>query len=184
MNSANIRYILYERSGFLTTKTKKIVFSALMASLVCVATMIVRIPTPMQGYIHLGDAVVLLCGWTLGPLCGFCSAAIGSALADMLSGYMIYAPATFFIKGLSALVGWVLYIHIFKKKKTVWGLVISAIAAELLMVGLYYIFEGFMYGFAASLVNIPANLIQAAGGIVFGTVLMKALWEKLFEIND
>ena len=155
-----------------------------MASLACVATMIISIPTPLQGYIHLGDAIVLLCGWTLGPVYGVAAAAIGSALADTLSGYLVYAPATFVIKGLSALVGWFLYILISKKKKGIWGLVISAIAAELLMVALYYVFEGFMYGFAASLVNIPANLIQAAGGVIFGAVLMKALWERLFDTNN
>ena len=138
----------------------------------------------MQGYIHLGDAIVLLCGWTLGPIYGVAAAAVGSALADMLSGYLVYAPATFVIKGLSALVGWLVYILMSKKKKSIWGLVISAIAAELLMVALYYVFEGFMYGFAASLVNIPANLIQGAGGVIFGTVLMKALWERLFDTNN
>ena len=169
---------------FLNTKTKKIVYSALMASLACVATMIISIPTPLQGYIHLGDAIVLLCGWTLGPIYGVAAAAIGSALADMLSGYLVYAPATFVIKGLSALVGCLVYILMSKKKKSIWGLVISAIAAELLMVALYYVFEGFMYGFAASLVNIPANLIQGAGGVIFGTVLMKALWERLFDTNN
>ena len=152
-----------------------------MASFACVATMIIRIPTPMQGYIHLGDAIVLLCGWILGPVYGALSAAIGSALADMLSGYMIYAPATFVIKGLSALVGWLIYIPMSKKKKSLARLIISALAAELIMVSLYYIFEGFMYGFVVSLVNIPANLIQGAGGVVFGTVLMKALWERVFD---
>ena len=165
----------------MNSKTKKIVFSALMASFACVATMIIRIPTPMQGYIHLGDAIVLLCGWILGPVYGALSAAIGSALADMLSGYMIYAPATFVIKGLSALVGWLIYIPMSKKKKSLARLIISALAAELIMVSLYYIFEGFMYGFVVSLVNIPANLIQGAGGVVFGTVLMKALWERVFD---
>lgn len=138
----------------------------------------------MQGYIHLGDAIVLLCGWTLGPVYGVVSAAVGSALADVLSGYFIYAPATFVIKGLSALVGWLLYIPFARKKKSISWLIISAFAAELLMVALYYLFEGFVYGFGASLVNIPANLIQAAGGIVFGSVLMKSLWERLFDTNN
>ncbi len=150
-----------------------------MASFACVATMIIKIPSPMQGYIHLGDTVVLLCGWALGPVYGFCSAAIGSALADVLSGYMVYAPATFVIKGLVALVGWAIYIPLSKKKKDIFGLIVSAIIAELCMVALYYIFEGFMYGFVPSIVNIPANLMQALGGVVFGVVLMKAIGKHL-----
>ena len=36
---------------------RKIIFAALMAALTTVATMIIRIPTPTQGYIHLGDGM-------------------------------------------------------------------------------------------------------------------------------
>ena len=43
--------------------TRRIVTAALMASLVCVATMIVKIPSPLKGYLNLGDCVVLLSGW-------------------------------------------------------------------------------------------------------------------------
>ena len=39
---------------------RKIIFAALMAALTTVATMIIRIPTPTQGYIHLGGMVLLL----------------------------------------------------------------------------------------------------------------------------
>ena len=86
------------------TKTQKIVFSALLASLVCVATMIIKIPSPLKGYINLGDCVVLLSGWILSPVYGFLAAGVGSGLADIFSGYAVYAPATFIIKGLMALV--------------------------------------------------------------------------------
>ena len=48
-------------------KLYKIIVAAMMAALACVATMIIRIPSPMQGYVNLGDAVVLMCGWILGP---------------------------------------------------------------------------------------------------------------------
>ena len=47
---------------------RKIIFAALMAALTTVATMIIRIPTPTQGYIHLGDGMVLLCGAQENPL--------------------------------------------------------------------------------------------------------------------
>ena len=84
--------------------------AALFASLVCVATMIVKIPSPMKGYLNLGDCVVLLCGWLLSPLYGFLAAGLGSALADLFSGYIIYAPATFIIKGGMALIAY--YCHL------------------------------------------------------------------------
>lgn len=148
----------------MVNKTKKIVFSALLASLVCVATMVIKIPSPLSGYINLGDGVVLLCGWFLGPVYGFLAAAVGSALADLFYGYMVYVPATFVIKGAVALIACVLS----KKTKKF----IGAIAAEAVMVAGYYVFEGFLYGFGASLVNIVPNIVQATAGIIVGLLLI------------
>mgnify|MGYP004671995547 CR=1 FL=1 len=45
-------------------KVKKLVFSALMAALVYAATMMIQIPSPMNGYVNLGDCFVLLSGWS------------------------------------------------------------------------------------------------------------------------
>jgi uncharacterized membrane protein len=73
-----------------------------------------------------------------------------------------------------ALVAWVVYRKM-KKTHNMILLCVSAILAELLMVGGYYLFEGILYGFIPSLANIPANLIQALGGIIFGIVLNKAI---------
>ena len=78
--------------------------AAMLAALACVATMIIKIPTPLKGYVNLGDCVVLLCGSILSPAYAFLAAGIGSGLADVLSGYLVYAPATFAIKGAMALV--------------------------------------------------------------------------------
>ena len=63
--------------------TKKVVTASMLAALVCVATMIIKIPSPLKGYINLGDCIVLLSGWLLSPLYGFLAAGIGSALADI-----------------------------------------------------------------------------------------------------
>ena len=49
---------------------KKLVTAALLAAMTCVATMIIKIPTPTFGYIHPGDGFVLLCGVVLGSLPG------------------------------------------------------------------------------------------------------------------
>ena len=85
-------------------KLRKLVFSALFAALTCAATIIIQIPAYMNGYLNLGDCFVLLSGFVLGPLYGFCAAGIGSCLADIITGYGIYAPASFLIKGLVALI--------------------------------------------------------------------------------
>ena len=159
----------------MNSRTKKIVMAALMAALTCVATMIIKIPSPLKGYLNLGDCIILTAGWLLSPGYGFLSAGLGSALADLFSGYVIYAPATFVIKGLMAVVAFYGFKLLNKRLGNIFAKIISGIAAEILMVLGYYVFEGFMYGFIPSAVNIPANGVQGIAGLIIGIVLMKVL---------
>ncbi|MBQ3110493.1 MAG: ECF transporter S component [Clostridia bacterium] len=156
-------------------KTKRIVNAALFAALICIATMIIKIPSPFKGYMNLGDSVVLLSGWLLPPFYSFFAAAIGSALADIFSGYIIYAPVTFVIKGIMAICANL----IFKKTHNLIGVtaaaVIGGITAECLMAAGYYIFEGIFYGFIPSLAGVPANIVQGAAGLITGLLLLKLL---------
>mgnify|MGYP003295266338 CR=1 FL=1 len=69
--------------------TQRIIISSMLASLVCVATMIIKLPSPLGGYINLGDCIVLLCGWILNPVYAFFAAAIGSALAACAGFFMV-----------------------------------------------------------------------------------------------
>ena len=157
--------------------TQRIVMAALLAALTCVATMIIKIPSPLKGYLNLGDCVVLLAGWMLSPTYGFLAAGLGSALADMFSGYVTYVPATFVIKGLMALIAFYVFKLLHSKLGNISSRIISGIVAEVVMVAGYFIFEGFLYGFGPSLVNIPANVIQGIAGLIIGTILVK-VFEK------
>ncbi len=157
------------------TKTKKLVLAALLAAITCVATMLVKIPTPLKGYANLGDCVVLLSGWMLSPAYGFVAAGLGSALADLFSGYALYAPATFVIKGLMALVAYLTY-RLFKKwLRPLLARLLGGLLSECLMVLGYFLFEGVLYGFLPSAVNIPANAIQGVVGLALGVLLASAL---------
>ena len=160
------------------TRTEKIVMASLFAALCCVATMIIKIPSPLKGYLNLGDCVVLLSAWIFPPAYGFLAAGIGSALADIFSGYVIYAPATFIIKGLMALVAFYGFKILDGKMPKISAQIISGAVAEIIMILGYFVFEGFMYGFGVSLVNIPANAVQGVAGLVLGICLI-----KIFEKN-
>lgn len=152
--------------------TEKIVISAMFASLVCVATMIVKIPSPLNGYINLGDAFVLLAGWFISPIYGFLAAGIGSALADLFSGYVSYAPATFLIKGIMAIIAFYGFKLIGGKAHKIIARLISGFAAEIFMVLGYYLFEGVLYGFIPSVVNILPNAVQGLAGIIAGCLMI------------
>lgn len=155
------------------SKTKDIVMAALLAALTCVATMIIKIPSPMKGYINLGDSIVLVSGWLLSPAWGFLAAGLGSALADILSGYVIYGPATFLIKGLMALVAFYGFKLLHNRCGNLVSRIISGIGAEAVMMVGYFLFAGFLYGFGPAALNIPANAVQGVAGIVIGIVLVK-----------
>ena len=161
----------------MNTKTKKIVIAALMAALTCVATMVIKIPSPLNGYLNLGDCIVLMTGCILPPVYGFLASGLGSALADIFSGYANYAPATFIIKGIMALITYYGFKSLHKRIGNLPSRIISGIIAEFEMVLGYYIFEGLLYGFVSSVVNIPANVVQGIAGLIIGTVLIR-IFEK------
>ena len=149
----------------------------MLAALTCVAAMVIKIPSPMNGYINLGDCIVLLSGWLLSPVYGFFAAGMGSALADLFSGYAAYAPATFLIKGLMALIACG-GVKLFQKRvDKQFSRIISGVTAELFMIAGYWLFEGFLYGFISSAVNIPANGLQGLAGLILGILLIH-IFEK------
>ena len=160
-----------------TSKIQKLTIAALFAALTCVATMIIKIPTPgTGGYIHPGDALVILCGIFLGPVYGGLAAGMGSALADLLGGYFIYAPITFIIKGLVAVVVFIVYhkLSVIIKASTI-RCVICGIFSTLIVVCGYFIYEVFLYNTAGAVANIPANLIQGASGLIISSILLPIL---------
>ena len=155
--------------------TKKIVFAALLTALACVATMIIKIPTPLGGYIHAGDAVVVLAGFLLGPVWGALAAGLGSGLADVISGYVLYAPGTFVIKAVVALLaGWIIGTKLIKNEFA--KALVAGIIGGIVMVGGYMLYEAVFMGFGVgAAANIPMNCIQGAFGAVAGAALYIAL---------
>ena len=155
--------------------TKKIVFAALLAALACVATMIIKIPTPLGGYIHAGDAVVVLAGFLLGPVWGALAAGLGSCLADVILGYVLYAPGTFVIKAVVALLaGWIIGTKLIKNEFA--KALVAGIIGGIVMVGGYMLYEAVFMGFGVgAAANIPMNCIQGAFGAVAGAALYIAL---------
>lgn len=152
-------------------RIRKLVFSAMLAALVCVATLVIAIPTPGGGYVNPGDCFVLLCGWLLGPWYGAAAAGIGSMLTDIFAGYAAWAPGTLLIKALMGFLAAVLY-RLLKRRFS--GLLIGALASELWMVLGYYLYAALLLDNAAgALLSIPGNLIQGSFGILLGLLLMR-----------
>ena len=148
---------------------KKLTCSGLMAALICVLTMFPHIPIPAgSGYIHLGDGIILLAVMLVGPL-AIPAAAIGSMLADIFSGYALYAPATCVIKGAVAFIAWLMY-----RKGNIARTVLAFVLAEIAMVAGYFVFEWFVAREYA-VVDILGNTIQGISGIALGVAFTYAV---------
>lgn len=157
-------------------KIQKLVSAALFAAIICVATFIVKIPSPAtNGYFNLGDCFVILAGLLLSPVYGALAAGIGSALADILSGYAQYAPPTFVIKALMALAVYFIF-KAFRTNKKLFPVIISGFVAETIMVLGYFAYEAtiLQYGLAAA-GSIFSNVMQGLIGIAASTAVYTAL---------
>ena len=95
---------------------------------------------------------------------------MGIALADVLSPYVIYAPATFIIKAFIALCGALAFRLSKGKKLSVLIIAAFSVLGEAVMVLGYLLFELAIYGTGA-LASIPGNLTQAAAGVITSTLL-------------
>lgn len=161
-------------------KTLKLVMTALMAAMTCIATMIITIPSPMNGYIHLGDGLVLLSGILLGPIYGGAAAGIGSMFSDLLLGYPHYSLPTLIIKAFAAVAGGIIFnlcCHkkILNKFYTV-PLILAGIAGGIIVTVGYFFVASLLFGEGvAALSSVPGNLLQNLFGIIVSCVLMPVL---------
>lgn len=169
-------------------KTKQLVLTALFAALTCAATAVVHIPSPLGGYFHLGDTVVLLGAFLLTPLCGALAGGIGAALADLLLSFVLYSPATLLVKALTVLTAGAIF-RTFPHRRIL-GAALGAAAGELVMAAGYFLYEWILYGLGGSAesllaVNLPQAGVSTLAATLLFLVLEKAhLTEKLLGGND
>ncbi len=164
-------------------KLQKLISAALFTAIICVATYVVQIPMPATGgYVNLGDCFVLTAGLFLGAGYGAIAAGLGSALADIIAGYAQYAPATFIIKALMAVIVFFVY-KAFKKslsgRFSAVAKLIGGICAEAVMVLGYFGYEAVIlkYGIGAA-GSILGNVMQGIVGIAAAVALSTA-FEKV-----
>ena len=156
----------------------RLVMASVLAALSCAATLVLTVPSPTGGYMNLGDTVVLLGAYLLGPWWGAAAGGIGSMLADLMAGYALYAPATLLIKGTMAFLAALLYRVLGKKGMAV---ILCGAAAEAIMVFGYWFYDGLLMGsLAGAAVGIPSNLMQAAFGLAASTALTLALKKSAY----
>ena len=158
---------------------RRLIFAALFASIIFVATSYLKVPLPIMGYVHLGDGIIFLAATLLPLPYAIGAAAIGASFADLMAGYTQYMLATFVLKALTA--------AFFSSRK---GKCISVrnltalVPAVIINVGGYYLFEALLYkSFVSPVVSIPFNAIQTiCGAVIF--VALGAMIDKTKPLSD
>ena len=145
------------------TNTKLICITGIFSALVFVITAYLHIPT-YNGYVHCGDGLIFIAACILPMPYSVAVGVVGAMLADLLTGFAIWAPGSMIIKGLLALLFTCKSSKIITKR----NLFMLVPAALISAVG-YYLYEALITGnFIASLSGIPASLVQAvASSIVY-----------------
>jgi len=155
-------------------RTKEICASGLMIALVAIGTMIFQIPvSSTSGYIHLGDSLILLVAVFFGKKQGMIAGGIGSALADILSGFAHWALFTLIIKGIMGfLIG---SIADFPKTNGKFLSVRNVVGG---VVGISWMVFGYFIGgsilkssVAIALLSIPENILQGVMGYAIFVVV-------------
>ena len=137
-------------------KTKKLIFAALFAALTCVATMIIKVPTPTMGYIHPGDSIVLLSGFLLGKL------------SEVSGGKQAAFTA------ISGVVG---------EAFMVFGYFVFEIFLMALAAGDGFSSTSLAAGLASSASGVPFNIVQGLFGVILSTILYPLLKKPLAQYS-
>ena len=137
--------------------------SGIFSALVFVVTAYLHIPT-YNGYVHCGDGIIFLAACMLPLPYSVIIGALGAMLADLLTGFAIWAPGSMVIKGLMALLFCCKTSRIITKRN-----LLMLLPAALISIAGYYVYEGIITGsFVAALAGIPGSAVQAvASSIVF-----------------
>jgi len=149
---------------------------ALFAALICIVTMLIVFPIPAtQGFINIGDAIVMITALLFGPIVGSLAGGIGSMLADLFLGYTLYAPATLIIKGLEGLIVGLIANPRNKSARLDYRDFLGVIAGGLVMVFGYFLYEIILFGLEIALLEIFLNgLIQFGLGSLIALIFIFA----------
>ncbi len=154
-----------------STNVREITVMALTSALVFVLTRSVQIATPAQGYIHLGDAGIVFAALTFGPTVAAVAGGLGTALADLTSGYVQWAVFSLLVHGFQ---GWAVAKLARADASPARTAAAMGISALIVVVG-YFIAGTILVGVGGAVSEVVPNLIQGISGGLIGLPLYLAV---------
>ncbi|MCK9546935.1 MAG: ECF transporter S component [Sphaerochaeta sp.] len=153
----------------------KIAVTAVLTAVVVVFTMIVRIPTA-KGYLNLCDVAICFIAFTFGPTSAFIAAGLGTALADLISGYAQWAPISFAVHGLEGLlIALIVRSRNGSEASIVKKILAGIVCMATVSLGYFALSALFISTVAVAAAEIPGNLAQSAVGFVLGLGVSSAV---------
>ena len=165
-----------------TERIRSLCETALFIAIVFLGVFIIKFPGPF-GYAHIGDSMIFLSVLMLGGKRGAIAGGLGAAIADIVSGYTIWAVPTLICKALmAALMGVIIKQHLFGLKgRMLW---ITAALAGGIAQGFAFVFFWFvLFGKAAAVAAVPGLTFQTVSGIIIAFVLSEALQKTALRRN-
>lgn len=153
--------------------TKDMVITSILIGLVFIFTMFINIRLPISingGLIHTGNVMLFVAAINFGKKKGAISGAFGMAIFDIVTGWTLWAPFTFVIRGV---MGYIIgSISQRKQGKSSLYNILGITIAGIWMISGYYLTEVILYGnFIVPVTSIPGNLVQIIVGAVLGLPL-------------
>lgn len=160
-----------------TSKTiREMVQIALMTAITYLAVSFLHIPYGSGGVVHLGDSMIFVAAILLGTRTAVISGALGMTMFDAFSGYMSYAPYTFVIKAVMALIVGLIANSGHAKGKSLVKNIIGIVLAGVWGVAGYFGAEVIMYqNVYSAAAYVLGNIIQVTAGGVIALILLEAL---------
>ncbi len=144
-------------------------YLALFIAFTAVATFI-HIPGPGTSYFNLGELAIYSIALVFGGKAGGIAGGVGSAMADLILGYSIWAPFTFVIKGLEGFVVG----KISKEGNLMRNILAIIVGGHIMIIG-YAITKGIIYSWAIVLPEIGIDYGQMIIGGIAAIIIAKKL---------
>lgn len=158
----------------------KVALVAIMTAITVVFTLFVRVPTT-KGYFNLCDVAIYFCAFSFNPLVAFISAGVGTALADMISGYAQWAPISFIVHGAEGLI---VALLLRRNRNAVRKILASTIGVVIVAGGYFLIGGAVLTGFTTASIEVPMNIVQASVGAVIGFAVSLAVAKAYPPIRE
>ncbi len=145
--------------------------TALFVGIVYITTAFIKIPIPL-GYANLGEAFILFAAFVTNKKTACIAGGFGSALADILSGFPLWALPTLVIKAVFALIAFQFFS---KNKKLTSPYVLAGTCLAAVFAAVSYTLAGMLlYGsFAAGLSSFPGLFSESLVNAVCFFLLAK-----------